>query len=327
MHLVTRGCFVASLLNFALCRDGVTSLSLSNFDDFIINEGRALVQFFIQGCIACEHLVPTYTKAAAALGRRGLTTRFASIDAHAAATITQRYFQEPKSYFPALLYFHLGKPSGKCEDFTSERAIVNCVVDKEKAAVAAEKESAAKEARKKVAAEKAQKNIAAEMAKKKLAADAGKKKLAAEAAERNPAAVAAERKLAAEAVEKKPAVETAKKSLATEVDMEPAARGLASEEPHATKDSVLEGALSAIRPGQDLPELLRPGHLAGLEFSQLRKKAREIHEATSDLQSVLWFLRNKSAEIESEVRSVVEEHGAAIAEVTRRREAQQGGEF
>lgn len=114
-----RSLFIAALfaLSWVANADDVVVLTDANFDEFLKEHDKVLVEFYAPWCGHCKKLEPEYTKAAAKLKADGATTVLAKVDATQETRIAKEY--EVKG-FPTMKYFTGGEASeyggGRVED-------------------------------------------------------------------------------------------------------------------------------------------------------------------------------------------------------------------
>lgn len=103
-------------LNYAE-EDNVVVLTDDNFDDFVKDNSKVLVEFYAPWCGHCKQLEPEYKKAANKLKADGATTVIAKVDATAETRLAKDY--EVRG-FPTIKYFNNGEASeyggGRTED-------------------------------------------------------------------------------------------------------------------------------------------------------------------------------------------------------------------
>jgi len=111
--------------------DDVVVLTDANFDEFIKNNDKVLVEFYAPWCGHCKKLEPEYKKAAAALKADGSTTVLAKVDATAETTVAKKF--EVRG-FPTMKYFNGGEAS-EYGGGRSESTIVSWIKKRELPAV------------------------------------------------------------------------------------------------------------------------------------------------------------------------------------------------
>lgn len=111
--------------------DDVVVLTDANFDEFVKNNDKVLVEFYAPWCGHCKKLEPEYTKAAAVLKADGSTTVLAKVDATAETAVAKRF--EVKG-FPTMKYF-IGGEASEYGGGRSEATIISWIKKRELPAV------------------------------------------------------------------------------------------------------------------------------------------------------------------------------------------------
>ena len=82
--------------------EAVFTLTSDNFDEFIANNPKALVEFYAPWCGHCKALAPEYEKAAKQLKADGIEAVLAKVDATEEKDLSSKYGVRG---FPTLKYF------------------------------------------------------------------------------------------------------------------------------------------------------------------------------------------------------------------------------
>jgi len=137
---VVLGVVRASILNdayeavsglFITAEDNVVVLTDDNFDDFVKENDKVLVEFYAPWCGHCKKLEPEYKKAANALKAEGASTVLAKVDATVETRLAKEY--EVRG-FPTLKYFTSGEV-GEYGGGRDEKTIVSWIQKRELPAV------------------------------------------------------------------------------------------------------------------------------------------------------------------------------------------------
>merc|ERR1719158_261212 len=129
MKLVLLAAFALSWV--ATVADDVVVLTDANFDNFVAENDKVLVEFYAPWCGHCKRLEPEYKKAAAALKADGATTVLAKVDATQETAVAKRF--EVRG-FPTMKYFTAGEAS-EYGGGRSESTIVSWIKKRELPAV------------------------------------------------------------------------------------------------------------------------------------------------------------------------------------------------
>jgi len=100
--------------------DGVTVLTIKNFDDVVNSNSHVLVEFYAPWCGHCKKLAPEYSAAAAQLKTSGNNVVIAKVDADSEKELGSRFGVEG---FPTLKWFVNGKP----QEYTGGRVTKDIV--------------------------------------------------------------------------------------------------------------------------------------------------------------------------------------------------------
>jgi len=105
--MVLSSLFLAALLGVTFAADdedeAVFTLTTDNFDDFIKENDKVLVEFYAPWCGHCKQLAPEYEKAAQALAAdASVTAKLAKVDATEEQSLASKYGVQG---FPTLKYF------------------------------------------------------------------------------------------------------------------------------------------------------------------------------------------------------------------------------